>query len=408
MDYRDFRTAEAVLTLKGADGEPLAGTEVEIGQTSHAFLFGSNAFDVLEALKPDNPGRELAEEKVGLMARLFNAATLPFYWGLYEPRRGEPMRDALAAAACRCRELGLRPKGHPLCWHTLAPDWLLPLDDDEILALQQERVDREVGGFKGLIDDWDVVNEAVIMPIFEKYDSGPRRLCRKLGRIELIRRLFARARSANPSAFLLINDFDMSAAYDILIEGCLEAGIRIDAIGLQSHMHQGWWGVEKTERILERFERFGLPIHFTETTIISGDLMPPHIVDLNDWQVDDWPSTPEGEARQAEEVAAHYRTLFSHRLVQGIVWWDFADGKWLKAPSGLVRRDGSPKPAYRVLEGLIKGEWWTKPARFRTDADGRLRYRAFLGQHRASARGAVASFSMEKDGSYDIELTLRA
>jgi hypothetical protein len=76
--------------------------------------------------------------------------------------------------------------------------------------------------------------------------------------------------------------------------------------------------------------------------------------------------------------------------------------------SGLVRRDGSPKPAYRVLEGLIKGEWWTKPARFRTDADGRLRYRAFLGQHRASARGAVASFSMEKDGSYDIELTLRA
>jgi GH35 family endo-1,4-beta-xylanase len=30
------------------------------------------------------------------------------------------------------------------------------------------------------------------------------------------------------------------------VEGCLEVGIKFDAIGLQSHMHQGYWGVEKT------------------------------------------------------------------------------------------------------------------------------------------------------------------
>ena len=29
--------------------------------------------------------------------------------------------------------------------------------------------------------------------------------------------------------------------------------------------------------------------------------MPPEIVDLNDYQVESWPSTPEGEARQADE-----------------------------------------------------------------------------------------------------------
>ena len=48
----------------------------------------------------------------------------------------------------------------------------------------------------------------------------------------------------------------MSDAYDILVEGCLESGIKFDAIGLQSHMHQGYWGVEKTLKILERFSRF--------------------------------------------------------------------------------------------------------------------------------------------------------
>ena len=38
----------------------------------------------------------------------------------------------------------------------------------------------------------------------------------------------------------------MSTAYECLIEGVLEAGIQVDAIGLQSHMHQGYWGEEKT------------------------------------------------------------------------------------------------------------------------------------------------------------------
>ncbi len=115
----------------------------------------------------------------------------------------------------------------------------------------------------------------------------------------------------------MLNDFNMSAAYEHLIEDCLAAGIRIDAIGLQSHMHQGYWGEEKTLDVLERFSRFGLPLHFSETTLVSGHLMPPEIVDLNDYQVPSWPSTPDGEARQAEEMVRHYRTLVGHPAVRG-------------------------------------------------------------------------------------------
>ena len=36
-------------------------------------------------------------------------------------------------------------------------------------------------------------------------------------------------------------------------------GSRFDVIGLQSHMHQGYWGVEKTLKILEHFSRFNYP-----------------------------------------------------------------------------------------------------------------------------------------------------
>ena len=58
-----------------------------------------------------------------------------------------------------------------------------------------ERIEREVVDFAGVIDTWDVVNEAVIMPIFDRYDNGITRLCKELGRIELIRAMFETVRS---------------------------------------------------------------------------------------------------------------------------------------------------------------------------------------------------------------------
>jgi GH35 family endo-1,4-beta-xylanase len=217
---------------------------------------------------------------------------------------------------------------------------------------------------------------------------------------------FDTARRSNPSAFLLLNDFDMSTAYECLIEGVLEAGIKIDALGLQSHMHQGYWGEEKTLEIVDRFARYGLPIHFTESTLVSGNLMPPEIVDLNDYQVTDWPSTPEGEARQADEVVRHYKTLLSHPAVEAITYWDIADGRWLNAPSGLVRADGSPKPAYDALLGLVKGQWWLAPTTTSTDAAGRVRVNGFLGDYELTAGDRSATFRLEQKGPTSVEVQL--
>jgi len=112
--------------------------------------------------------------------------------------------------------------------------------------------------------------------------------------------------------------------------------------------------------------------------------MPPEIVDLNDYQVDKWPSTPEGEQRQADEVVTHYKTLLSRPLVDGITWWDMTDGGWLNAPAGLLRQDESPKPAYEQLLKLVKGEWWLAPKNLTTDAAGQLTFEGFLGEYELS------------------------
>lgn len=426
-----IRAADATVTVL-VDGKPLAHQEVTIAQRSHAFLFGCIGFDLIpyindelnggelgddetrsrtgpdpEAGAPDED-RERASHRAERWLDLFNFATLPFYWGRFEPVRGEPDTRRVLAAARWFTEQGCTVKGHPLAWHTVTAPWLLDLPTPEIARAQVERIRREVSDFAGLVDMWDVINEVVIMPIFDKYDNGITRLCREVGRIPLVRMVFDAAREANPNAVLLLNDFDMSAAYECLIEGVLEAGIRIDALGLQSHMHQGYWGEEKTLAILDRFARYGLPIHFTETTILSGHLMPPEIVDLNDYQIPDWPTTPEGEERQAEEVVRHYRTLLSHPSVQAITYWGISDGGWLGAPGGLLRRDGSTKPAYAALHDLIKGEWWLPPTTVRTDDEGRLRFGGFLGGYEVTAGGRTAAIHLDKPGSAALAVDLGA
>ncbi len=403
----DHRYGEVELTLLDQDGAPLADTDVTVEQLRHAFAFGNIAFDLVRMVGGPDPAATAGVEGFGsdatldldayaeLWLGLFDTATLPFYWGRYEPVRGAPDTDRLRRTADWLAARGARLKGHPLVWHTVQPDWLLGLPLLEVERLLRARVRDIVGGFAGRIDAWDAINEAVIMPVFANGANAITPLARARGRIHMVRLAFEEARAANPDAMLVLNDFDLSSAYECLIEGVLEAGIRIDAIGLQTHMHQGYRGEQATLDVLERFARYGLPLHLTDTSLVSGHLMPPEIVDLNDYRIPDWPTITEGEARQADEMVRHYRTLVGHPAVQAITYWGLTDsGAWLGAPVGLVRRDGTPKPSYRALHDLIRGEWWLAPSVRRTDGAGRIRVRGFLGDYAVSARGEGATFAV--------------
>ncbi len=394
------RKVKKLIRVTDSKGNPIRNTEVRFQQTNHKFLFGCGAFDFIPYVMD---GDEEHKQITDSWLEIFNYGTLPFYWGQYEPVEGEPKGDMLMKTAQYLKGKGVTVKGHPLCWHTVCADWLMKYDNETILRKQLERIDREVKGFKGVIDMWDVINEVVIMPIFDKYDNAITKICKEKGRVGLIKEVFDRAHADNPDAVLLLNDFNTSINYEILIDGCLNAGVPISAIGIQSHQHQGYWGKEKLEEVLERFSHFGLPIHFTENTLISGDIMPAHIVDLNDWQVDEWPSTPEGEERQAKEIEEMYRTLFEHPLVEAITTWDFRDGAWLKAPSGFIRLDNSKKPSYEMLKNLVKKEWWTDiPAK--TDENGCVLVDAFKGDYRLSAGTATGGAKLIDDTEMNVTL----
>jgi endo-1,4-beta-xylanase len=390
-DDMHHRIGEITLTVLGPDRRPLADRVITVAQQRHDFAFGNIGFDFVSLVGGAGPEGVFGGDSSGALddlgdawLGLFNTATLPFYWGRYEPERGKPDEARLRATAKWFKERGVTVKGHPLLWHTVQPDWLLGLELDEVERLTRERIRDLATGFAGTIDLWDAINEAVIMPVFANGANAITPLARDRGRIAMVRMAFEEAREANPAATLVLNDFDLSSAYECLIEGVLEAGVRIDAIGLQTHMHQGYRGEEYMHEMLDRFARYGLPLHMTETTLLSGHLMPREIQDLNDYQIPSWPSTPEGEERQASEMVRHYRSLVGHPAVQSINYWGITDdGAWLGAPVGLLRADGTRKPSCAALAGLIKGEWWLPPTELRTGLAGTVAVRGFFGDYAA-------------------------
>lgn len=405
------RMGTAVLSL----GPAAAGRSVTVRQTRHAFGFGNIGFDLIGLANGEEQTvstgfgqapSEMAQALAGQWLELFNTATLPFYWRTFEHHRGLPDTRRMQAAARWFVERGVAVKGHPLVWHTLAPQWLLGLPTAEVRRRVEERIRREVTDFAGLIGLWDAINEVVIMPEFTAETNAITPLARELGRVGIVRLAFDTAREADPSLRLVLNDFNMSARYERLIEECLDAGIRIDAIGLQSHMHQGYWGEERTQEVLARFARFALPLQLSETSLVSGEIMPGEIVDLNDYQVPSWPSTLDGEARQADEVSRHYRTLVEHRSVEAITYWGITDaGAWLGAPIGLIRADGTPKPSFEALRGLIRGEWWVPETTVVADERGEVAVEGFAGDYEAVIDGRGTAFSVAAGSETGVDLS---
>jgi GH35 family endo-1,4-beta-xylanase len=404
MDNLKHRKAAVSIRLMTENGS-IANQDVKINQKSHQFLFGCGGFDAVELAGGNPDGSALTgerktylQEKLDKLFTFNNYATLPFYIGRYEPEEGKPDEKRVKAASRWFIEKNIKTKGHPLCWHTVCAPWLMNYSNSVILKKVIERIERDVSAFAEIIDTWDVINEVVIMPIFDKYDNAITRICKEYGQIPLVKEVFQAARRANPDAVLILNDFDISKDYEILIDKCLQAGIPIDVIGIQSHQHQGYWGAEKVHDALARFARFSLPLHFTENTLISGELMPPHIVDLNDWQVDEWHTTPEGEERQAKEFAQMYEILFAHPQVEAITNWSGGDDAWLHAPAGFLRTDNSEKPSYKILHDKVLNEWRTEITG-RSDDTGLIKFEGFKGGYEISFLEHKAEFYL--DGKED-------
>lgn len=398
----EHRTAEAQLAFVDSRGKPVPRVRARVLLTRHEFKLGANAFRVGNI---DDPTLQAGYDQ--RFAALLNYATLPFYWGSYERDADATSQQRLTEMADWCRQHGIAAKGHPLVWHEVFPKWAEARSDDEVRRRLEARVRQIVSAFKGRINIWDVVNEATVSHRFDNYAG---RWIKKLGAGPCVAEALGWAHAADPQATLLYNDFNVSEDFEKLVQHLKDVHAPVHAIGIQSHMHKGTWSVDKIWQTCETYARFGLPLHFTEATVLSGRQK---AQEDNDWHKvqTDWLTTPDGERQQAEYGERFFTTLFSHPAVEAVTWWDFSDlGSWQGAPSGLVRRDMSPKPLYERLLTLF-GKRWHTDVTINSDATGAAKARCFFGEHSVTARtesGAElkGSFALNRRGARELRVVL--
>lgn len=378
---RLHRQSDAVVRVTDFSGKPLPGVKVRAEQHDSPFHFGSNIFKLGDyAEERLNRGYEDA------FCALFNGATVLFYWRTLEPEQGRPRYGEHSVPMARrpppdrvvkfCEERGLRMHGHTLVWNLRKwsiPDWL-PENPEEAAPFWEQRI-REISSRYGdRIKRWDVLNEAV--SFYENSPSGLRMQDDYEGQS------FVWAEKYLPSDCRLdinetVNVWERGKAnYTALLERLVAAKRRIGAVGLQFHLFKDndlakalageTFRPGALFETLDHYARFELPIHISEITLTAPG------------------NSPEGLAAQALVARNFYRLWFSHRLVDGITWWNLPDGGAApgedKVYSGLLFDDMSPKPAYRELQKLIREEWRTN-ANGVTDADGFFRFRGFHGSY---------------------------
>lgn len=373
------RKVGAVVSFKDGKGQAIVGTPVQVQQVTHEFLFGCIAFDLV---RDDQLYKsELWKQR---FSELFNFAVFPFYWAGYERQPGITTREDILQAVKWCRERGITTKGHPLVWTNPAgvPEWVRQYPPERSEELVLNRVRREVSGFAGQIDIWDVVNEPIHCRTWKNVKAQDY-VQEPIPQIaDYVDKAFRAAHEANPKAHLILNEFnvvsraeDRERFYQLVAE-LKRRGTPISGLGIQAHEpREEWFSPEKVWTTLYRLGSLGYPLHITEYIPQSGGRPI-----TGGWREGTW--TEEAQAEFAEQF---YRLCFGHPAVASINWWGLSDRQiWLPG-GGLIDKEYEPKPVYDRLRDLIHRQWKTS-LDVQTNEKGQVTFRGFCGAYEIAIR----------------------
>lgn len=165
---------------------------------------------------------------------------------------------------------GMTLIGHCLVWHSQPPKWMFTdetgknVSRETLIGRMYSHIMTVVTRYRGKIKGWDVVNEA-----FE--DDGSYRKTPYYNIIgpEYLALAFQFAHEADPDAELYYNDYSMSKpskreAVCQLVRQLKAKGIRIDAVGMQSHNGYNYPDYSDYEKSLEAFAAEGVKVMLTE------------------------------------------------------------------------------------------------------------------------------------------------
>jgi GH35 family endo-1,4-beta-xylanase len=177
-----------------------------------------------------------------------------------------------------------------------------------------------------------------------------------------------------------------------LLKTLIEKKVPLDVIGIQAHANGEWFEPADVAGQLERYAALGKPLQITEfsaQTLNYDDRKTPINIS-GTYRTGVWDAE-----KQAEFYREFYTVSFGNPQVEAIVTWGLDDERsWLPG-IGLIDEKGEPKPAYKMLERLIKQEWKTKIDDI-TNEQGIYNFRGFFGDYEVEVMFKTKSLKQAK------------
>jgi GH35 family endo-1,4-beta-xylanase len=349
------------LKIYDKDGVPYSG-DVKVKMLKHEYAFGI-AFDFYEGEVTTDIPTEVQWMK-STMYKYFNYGVTgnSFKWSGIQPQNTTPNYTNFENALHWAQKVGWEMRGHTLLWggsnyedHHPMPKWVKDLPTVKAkLGACDERITRELTRYKGVVKEYDVINEALHANYFQSIVGD-----------SLNWKCFEWAHAADPDARLFINDYNVeyiwgdADKYRTLIKQIIAKGGPVSGIGMQSH----FWDCcrpDVTDFVtqINKLAEIGLPIRLTEFDY-GGNLT---------------------EAEQAEDFIKVMNIAFSHPSIDGVIYWNLADHLSWRDNAGLFHSNHRPKLAADTLLYLTKKRWATN---FETTMDGSnpLDFKAYYGDY---------------------------
>lgn len=372
-----IRKQAFVIRATDAAGRPVPGAKVTVTQKRAAFQWGTAL--QMERIMVDTPDnlryRQITEE-------LFNAASTEndLKWPVWLGEWGGGFDRAQTIKGLHwLKDRGFHLRGHVLVWPGFknlprpVQDRIGTPQQAEIPALVHAHIRDITRATRGLVEEWDVLNEP-----FTNFDLM------KIFGDEIMPPWFRTAREELPGVKLYSNDFsnhdattdaDHVAHFERTTRYLLDHGAPVDGLGLQAHFNDRPNAPENILAVLDRYQKqFDLPVRFTEFDVWTRD-----------------------EELQADFTRDFLILAFSHPSVVGVQHWGFWETCHWRPSAAMYRADWSEKPNAGVYKDLVLKQWRTNLTGHAA-ADGRYTGRGFHGDYvvtvEAGGRRIEKAFSL--------------
>jgi len=281
-------------------------------------------------------------------------------WDIVQAKEGYFNFGPADAIAEFARDRGMSMIGHAFVWHEMVPDWVFT-DSDGMPAppeIVQDRLRQYMAAlierYGDVVRGWDVVNEAV-SEYWGEYlrDTNWRRA---LGD-DYVATAFQMAAELAPDAELYYNDYNLDLPHKRektvrLVKDLLDRGIRVDAIGMQSHYSLRFPRLKEVARSIKAFSSLGVRVHVTELDVSLYSF-----IDRRDLYRNGAP--PQILEDQAARYASLFQLYLDHRhAIDRVTLWGLHDAQswrnYTPIPDRpdyplLFHADGQPKPAFHAV-----------------------------------------------------------